>query len=321
MKATTLALVLGCLATVGASAAENWPTKVVKVIVPFAPGSTPDIVARIVAEKMQQKLGKPFIVENKPGASGNIGTGAVAKAAPDGHTIGVSIGGPLALNTLLFQSMPYDPFKELAPVTLLASQPSVLVVSNKLNVKTFAELRELLRASPNKYSYASIGHGSLSHLAMEMLATKAGAQMVHAPYPGSGQAMLAVMSGEVDMACLPAIAAMPRVSAGRAVALAVTTAERSALMPDVPTLKEVSGLDIEADAWIGLIAPAKTPDAVVSKLHREVQEIMESADVKEKLHNQFMVPNPIAPEDFAKHIGAELARWEPVIKANNIRLD
>jgi tripartite-type tricarboxylate transporter receptor subunit TctC len=225
-----LGLVAGLLFMVGSQAsAADWPDKPVRVIVPFAPASTPDLVARIVAEKLQQKLSKAFVVENKPGASGNIGTDAVAKSMPDGHTIGVSIGGPLALNTLLYQHMPYDPFKDLAPVTLLASQPSVLVAANKLKVRSFGELKGLLQGNPEKFSFASIGYGSISHLAMELLSKATGARMVHVPYPGSSQANVAVMVGEVDMACLPALSVIAHANAGKEIVLAVTTGQRSAL--------------------------------------------------------------------------------------------
>lgn len=321
MRTAAIAFALGCLIFAEPASARDWPAKPVKMIVPFASGSTPDTVARILAEGLQKRLGRPFVVDNKPGASGNIGTAAVAKAEPDGYTIGISIGGPLALNTLLFQQMPYDPFKDLAPVTLVASQPSVLVVSNKLNIKSFAELRQLLKENPSKYSYASIGHGSLSQLAMQMLTSKEGAQLVHVPYSGSGQAMMAIMSGEVDMACLPAIAAMPLVNEGKAVVLGVTTGARSPVLPQVPTLKEVSGLDIEADAWIGMIAPANTPADIISKLYEEVKDILSEPGVKDKFHAQFMTANPMPPADFATYIRAELGRWEPVIKAGNIKLN
>jgi tripartite-type tricarboxylate transporter receptor subunit TctC len=322
MKRIALIVVASLLAAAGArAAAAEWPSKTVRIVVPFAPASSPDLVARILAEKLQQKLGKPFVVENKPGASGNIGTDTVTKSPADGHTIGVSIGGPLALNTLLYERMPYDPFKDLAPVTLLISQPSVVVVANKLNIGSFAELKDQLKANPDKFNFGSIGYGSISHLVMELIAKETGARMVHVPYPGSSQANVAVMVGEVDMACLPPIAVMPHARAGKEVAVAVTTAERSPLLPELPSLKEASGIDIDADSWMGLIAPARTSDTVLSALHGAIADVLGADDVKAKLHAQFMTPALTTPAQFAAYLRRYLARWEPIIREKKIRLD
>src|SRR3954453_3212756 len=224
------------------AAAQDWPAKPVKIVVPFGPGSTPDVVARLVADHLQKKLGQPFVIDNKPGASGNIGTDAVAKAAPDGTTIGASIGGPLAINRLLFSKLPYDPATDIAPITQLVTQPSALVVNTEVGVNNVGELVALLRRNPAKYNFGSICNGSLSHLAMEAIALRSGAQLVHIPYPGSPQAMTAVLRGDVQMACLPAIAVTPHAGSDKVKILAVSTAKRSALLPDIPTLKE-SGID------------------------------------------------------------------------------
>src|SRR6478672_4658608 len=232
------------------AAAQDWPTRPVKIVVPFGPGSTPDVVARLIADHLQKKLGQPFIIDNKQGASGNIGTDAVAKAAPDGTTIGVSIGGPLAINTLLFSKLPYDPKTDIAPITQLVTQPSALAVNSQVMVNSVAELVALLKREPGKYNFGSIGNGSLSHLAMEAIALRSGTQVVHIPYPGSPQAMTAVLRGDVQMACLPAISVTPHAGSDKVKILAVSTAWRSALLPDIPTLKE-SGIDVEADAWMG----------------------------------------------------------------------
>src|SRR6188768_1130490 len=213
-------------------AAQDWPTKPVKIVVPFGPGSTPDVVARLIADELQKKLGQPFVIENKPGASGNTGTDAVAKAAPDGYTIGVSIGGPLAINTLLFSKLPYDPKTDIAPITQLVTQPSALAVNSQVMVNSAAELVALLKREPGKYNFGSIGNGSLSHLAMEAIALRSGTQMVHIPYPGSPQAMTAVLRGDVQMACLPAISVTPHAGSDKVKILAVSTARRSALLPD-----------------------------------------------------------------------------------------
>ena len=321
MKASaTIALVVALLLALVPAAAQEWPSKSVKVVVPFGPGSTPDMVARLVADRLQQKLGQSFVIDNKPGASGNLGTDAVAKAEPDGATIGVSIGGPLAINTLLFSKLPYDPAKDIAPVTQLITQPSALVVNNSLGVNSVAELVALLKREPGKYNFGSIGNGSLSHLAMEAIALRSGTQMVHIPYPGSPQAMTAVLRGDVQMACLPAIAVTPQIASGKVKILAVSTGRRSALLPDIPTLKE-AGIDVEADAWMGLIAPARTPDVVIGKVHDEVVEAIKAPDIREKLATQLMEPVGNSPAEFRAVIEREVARWSPVIKAIDLKIN
>ncbi len=300
--------------------AQDWPTKTVKIVVPFGPGSTPDMVARLIGDRLQQTLGQSFVIENRPGASGNLGTDAVAKAEPDGATIGVSIGGPLAINTLLFSKLPYDPAKDIAPVTQLITQPSALVVNTSLGVNSVAELVALLKREPGKYSFGSIGNGSLSHLAMEAIALKSGTRMVHVPYPSSPQAMTAVLRGDVQMACLPAISVTPQLGSGKVKILAVSTAERSKLLPDIPTLKQ-AGIDVEADAWMGLIAPGKTPSAVIARIHDLVVEAIKTPQAREKLATQVMEPVGNSPEQFRAVIAGEIARWSPVIKAIDLKIN
>jgi tripartite-type tricarboxylate transporter receptor subunit TctC len=318
---TSLAIALaGPLWALAPAAAQDWPAKTVRIVVPFGPGSTPDMVARLIADRLQHKLGQSFVIENKPGASGNLGTDAVAKAEPDGATIGVSIGGPLAINTLLFSKLPYDPAKDIAPITQLITQPSALVVNGTLGVNSVAELVALLKREPGKYNFGSIGNGSLSHLAMEAIALKSGTQMVHVPYPGSPQAMTAVLRGDVAMACLPAIAVTPHVASGKVKILAVSTGKRSALLPDIPTLKE-AGIDVEADAWMGLIAPARTPEPAIAKIHDEVVDAIKAPDAREKLATQLMEPVGNSPAEFRTVIEREIARWSPVIKAIDLKIN
>jgi len=313
------ALALLALSTLPA-AAQDWPTRTVRVIVPFGAGATPDTIARLIADRLQQKLGQNFIVENKPGASGMTGTDAVAKAEPDGYTIGVSIGGPLAINTLLFSKMPYDPRKDVALITVLTTQPSALTVPANLPVTNVAELVALLKKDPGKYNFGSIGNGSLSHLAMEAIAQKSGTKLVHIPYGSSPQAMTAVMRGDVQMAVMPAISVTPHVASGAVKILAVTTAKRSPFLPDVPTLKE-QGIDVEADAWNGLIAPAGTPPDVLAKIQREVVEAIQSPELKAKFATQFMEPVGNTPAQFRALIDSDLARWTPVVQAANIKVN
>ena len=308
------------LLAVAPAAAQDWPARTVRIIVPFGPGSTPDMIGRLIADHMQQKLGQSFVIENRPGASANTGTDMVAKADPDGYTLGVSLGGPLAINTLLFAKMPYDPAKDLALITMLATQPSVLTVHTSLGVNSVTELVELLKRNPGKYNYGSIGNGSLSHLAMEALALKSGTSMVHIPYPGSPQAVTAILRNDVQMGCLPAIAVTPQLASGQIKILAISLGQRSALMPDYPTLKE-AGLDVEADAWNGLIAPAKTPDAIIAKIHDTVADALATPAIREKLATQFMEPIPTTPTQFRDKITADLARWTPVIKALDLKLN
>jgi tripartite-type tricarboxylate transporter receptor subunit TctC len=290
-------------------------------VVPFGPGSTPDIVARLVADGLQQKYpSTAFVVENKPGASGNLGTDAVAKAAPDGSTLGVSIGGPLAINTLLFARLPYDPRKDISPVTQLITQPSVLAINPALEVNSVAELVALLKKNPGKYNFASIGNGSLSHLAMEAIAIKAGAKLVHVAYTSSPQAVTAVIRNDAQMTCLPAISVTPQNATGAVKILAVSTAKRSPYLPDVPTLKE-AGIDVEADAWNGLIAPGGTPKLIIQKISGDVAEIIKQPAVRQKLAAQLMEPVGSSPEELRARMEAEIARWAPVIKAANVKLN
>jgi tripartite-type tricarboxylate transporter receptor subunit TctC len=288
---------------------------------PFGPGSTPDIIARVVADGLAQKYpDSKFVVENKPGASGNLATDLVAKAAPDGSTVGVSIGGPLAINTLLFAKLPYDPKKDIAPVTQLVTQPSILAVSNELGVSSVAELVALLKANPGKYNFASIGNGSLSHLAMEAIAIKAGAKLVHLPYTSSPQAITAVIRNDAQMACLPAISVTPQAQAGKVKILAVSTPKRSPFLPDVPTLRE-SGIDVEADAWNGLIAPGGTPKAIVDRINADVVAIVREPAARAKLATQLMEVVGSSPEQFRAQIDGEIARWAPVIKAADVKVN
>jgi tripartite-type tricarboxylate transporter receptor subunit TctC len=301
--------------------AQTWPAKTVRIVVPFGPGSTPDIVARLIADGLQQKYPtSAFVIENKPGASGNIGTDAVAKAAPDGSTLGVSIGGPLAINTLLFANLPYDPRKDIAPVAQLVTQPSVLAVNPDLGVSTVAELVALLKKNPGKYNFASIGNGSLSQLAMEAIAIKAGAKLVHVPYTSSPQAITAVIRNDTQITCLPAISVVPQAAAGKVKILAVSTARRSPYLPDVPTLKE-SGIDVQADAWNGLIAPGATPKPIIDKISKDVAEIIMQPGVREKLAAQLMEPIGSSPEELRARMDSEIERWAPVIKAANVKVN
>jgi tripartite-type tricarboxylate transporter receptor subunit TctC len=316
-----LALVLAAPMPQARAADPAWPPKIVKIIVPYAPGSTPDLVGRIIADDLQMRHpGASFIVENKPGAGGNIGTDAVAKASPDGGTIGISLGGPLAINTLLFSKLPYDPAKDIAPITMLTSLPSVLVVPASLNINSVADFITALKRDGAKLAFGSIGAGSLSHLTMEAIAQRAGTTMVHIPYGGSPQAITAVIRGDVQAACLPAIAVTPQLADGKVKILAVATAQRSRFLPDVPTLKE-SGIDVESDAWNALIAPAGTAPATIAQINDEVRDILTKPSVRERLETQLMEPIPSAPQTLRARMDAEIRLWSDVIKRGDIRIN
>jgi tripartite-type tricarboxylate transporter receptor subunit TctC len=313
------ALLLAALTTT--TMAQEWPTKPVKIIAPFAPASTPDTLARVLAQKLQARLKQPFTVENKQGAGGMMGTDAVAKSAPDGYTLGVSVVGPLVNNKQLYKKMPYDPDRDLAPITIAVNQPSVLVVRSEVPAKDLQELIAELKKQPGKYTYGSIGNGSLSHLSMELIALKSGTEIVHVPYAGSSQAVLAVMAGDVQMACLPALAVLPQVKAGKLRILGASTARRSTLLPDVPTLKEQGLADIDAGAWIGVVAPAATPKAIQQRIQTEIAAVLKDPEVVRALNAQMMEVVGGTPESFAAFMREEHDRWTPVIVKNKITLD
>jgi tripartite-type tricarboxylate transporter receptor subunit TctC len=319
MKTLLLSLLL-VFASIEPGVAQSWPTKPVRIIVPFGPGATPDIVARLLAEHLQGKLKQTFVVENKPGASGNLGTEAVVRAEPDGATIGLSIVGPLALNTLLFSKLSYDPFTELALISRIVDQPSVLAVNVDVPAHSTGELIALLKRDAAKLNFGSIGNGSLSHLGMEAVAMASGVMLTHIPFAGSPQAMTALIRGDVQMACLPAAAVVAQVPTSRIRMLAATSQQRSALLPDLPTLKE-AGVDVEANAWIGLVAPIKTPEAIVAAVHREVTEALRDRAIGEKLKALYMEPLSTSPAEFKAHVDAEMKRWAPVIKAREIKIN
>ncbi len=323
MKSVHLALLVmmaGAMPATMPATAQEWPTKPVRMVVPFAAGATPDIVMRLIGERLQAKTKQSFVVDNRPGASGNLGTEAVARAAPDGTTLGISLVGPLGLNTLLFAKMPYDPFTDLALVTRLTDQPSVLAVNADVPARTAAELIALLKSEPGKFNYGSIGNGSLSHLAMEAIALKSGTRLVHIPYASSPQAVTALIRGDVQIVCLPAISVMSQVQTSKVRALAVTSEKRSSLLPDLPTLTE-AGIGVEANAWNGLIAPAKTPEPVVAAIAREVNEVLHDGTIREKLTAQYMEPLGTSPAEFKAFVDAEMRRWTPVVQAAKIKVN
>jgi tripartite-type tricarboxylate transporter receptor subunit TctC len=311
------------LAAVGLLAApvaaqERWPARPVRMIVPFPPGSSPDLVARMLTDGLGAALGQPVVVENKPGAGGMVGTGQVAKAAPDGYTIGLSIPGPLAVNTVLLKSMEYDPFTELAPITVVAASPNVLVVDPKLGVERLQDFVELAKSQPGKLNYGSVGNGSASHLTMELLKQRAGLELVHVPYPGSPQVNTAIVTGQIAAGFVVPATAMPLVQAGRLKALGATTAVRSVVLPDTPTIAEQGFAGFESTAWIGAVAPAKTPPPIVDRLSETLVQIIRSDAVRQRMIAIYFQAIGTAPEALRILMRGEADRWGKVIKAAGI---
>jgi len=320
MKKLLIAMLMA-LSCGASAAAETWPAKTVRIIVPFPPGSSPDLVARMLSDKLAQALGQPVIIENKPGAGGNLGTGIVAKAAPDGYTLGLSIPGPLAVNTVLYKKMEYDPFKELAPITLVALSPNVLVVDPRMGVNSVQEFVDYVKARPGKLNYGSVGNGSASHLTMELLKMRSGLDIVHVPYPGSPQVNTAILSGQVQAGFVVPATAMPLAQSGRLKALAVTSSVRSVVVPELPTVAEAGYPGFESSAWIGMVAPARTPKAIIDRLSRELVTIIRSQEVREKMHRIFFQPVGTAPEGLSKLMRSERDRWARVIKQSGASAD
>ena len=300
---------------------QTYPSKPVRVIVTFPPGSTPDIVGRALASRLQEAMGQPFVVENRSGAGGNVGADAVAKAAPDGYTLLVSTNGVFAINKALYKSMPFDPDKDLAPLSLLATAPQMLVVQPSLGLKDFKGFIEYAKRNPGKLSYGSVGGGSASHLTMELLKTDAGVDLVHVPYKGFPPAVTDLLSGNIHamFAIVPGV--LPHVKAGKMVPLAVTALKRSALAPEVPSVAELGYPQLESLAWIGLGAPAGLPTDVVDRITSETARGMRRPEVRELLGRQGFDVVAGSPQEFSRWIQAESAKWTRVIRASGATAD
>ena len=293
--------------------AQGWPDKAVHILVPAPAGSSLDVLARTIGEKLKDKFGATVIVENKPAAGGTVATAEVAKAAPDGNTLLLGFNGPLATGPLV-QKVPYDVQKDLAPVVITSSQPNVLAVNAALPVKSVADLVAWSKANPGKLNYASVGNGSSSHLNAELLKAMSGIDAVHVPFNGSPPAVLATVQGETQMMFAVMQPLQAQIQAGKLRAIAVTTPKRFPLLPDIPAIAESGYPGFEALAWNGLVAPAGTPRAVIDKINAEVNAILKLPDVAQKMNAAGFDLIGGTPEDFAKLIAAESARWTPVVK-------
>jgi tripartite-type tricarboxylate transporter receptor subunit TctC len=301
--------------------AQAYPSKPVRVVVPYPAGSTPDIVGRTVAERLQKALGQPCVVENRSGAGGNIGAEAVAKAPADGHTLLVAGNGPVAINKHLYKGLGYDADRDLAPISLLASAPQMLVVKPQLKLEEFKSFLEHVRRNPGRLSYASVGGGSASHLTMELLKSDARLFLVHIPYRGFPPAVTDMLAGNIDamFAIIPAV--LPHVKAGKMKALAVTARNRNPMVPEVPSVAELGVPQLESLAWIGLLAPAATPAQIRERLSAEAGRAMRAAEVRELLGRQGFDVVASSAEEFSRWIRAESEKWAKVIRASGATAD
>jgi tripartite-type tricarboxylate transporter receptor subunit TctC len=300
--------------------AQTYPTRPVRVIVPFAPAGPTDVFARLIAQKISQSLGQQFYVENQAGAGGNLGMGTAARAAPDGYTI-VFVSTSFIVNPSLYPKIPYDPFKDFAPVTLAALSPNVLVVNPSIPARNVKELIAFLKANPGQHSFASAGLGTTPHLSGEVFKFSQGLDIVHVPFNGSGPAIQSALAGHTPIAFTVLTPAVPQVKEGKLRALAVTTPKRSPALPEVPTLAEAGLLDQEADTMQGILVPAGTPQPIIDLLHREVSNAMAQPDVREKLDALGFEAVVNTPDEFAARIKFEIPKWAEVIRAANIKAD
>jgi tripartite-type tricarboxylate transporter receptor subunit TctC len=311
-----------------AARAQAWPSKAVRIVVPFAAGGTTDILARALAPELQKAFGQPFVVDNKPGAGGNTGAAEVAKAAPDGHTLLMGTVGTHAINASLYSRMPYDHVKDFVPVTLVAGVPNVLVLNpanaQKNGIDSVPALIRYAKANPGKLNMASSGNGTSIHLAGELFKTMTGSFMLHLPYGGSGPALIDLIGGNTDLMFDNLPSSLPHIRAGKLKALAVTSAVRSAALPDLPTVEEAGGPALkgfEASSWFGLVAPAGTPMDIVNRVQAETAKALAAPAIKERLVAQGAIPSGMTSAEFGRHIAAETAKWAKVVKASGAKVD
>ena len=321
MLRTLLALAAALLSAFTASAADDWPGRPVKIIVPFAPGGSTDVVARILADKLQAELRQPFVVENRAGAGGNIGADVVAKSNPDGYTLLMGTTGVLAINNYLYKDMSFDPQRDFAPVSYTSLITNILVVNANVPAKTVQDLVALAKAKPGELTFASSGAGSSTHLSAELFKSMTGTNILHVPYKGSSQAITDVMAGQVTMLIDNAPSSLPFVQQGKLRALGVTSLKRMPALPDVPTIDESGVKGYESLSWSGIVAPAATPRPIIMKLNAAIEHVLAMPDVKKKFADLGVEPVGGAPENFARHIKAESEKWGRVVKTANITLN
>ena len=319
MHGWALGALFACAATV--ASAQGYPNRTIRLVVPFPAGGTTDILAREVAQKLSEVFGQSVVVDNRPGAAGNIGSDLVAKSAPDGYTLLMGTVGTHAINPSLYSKMPYDHVKDFAPVVLVAGVPNVLVVNPALPVNSVADLIKLAKDKPGQINFASSGSGTSIHLSGELFKTMAGVDMTHVPYKGSSPALTDLIGGQVQIMFDNLPSALPQIKGGRLRAIAVTSLKRAPVLPDIPTINESGLPGFEASSWFGMLAPAGTPAAIVARINAEVNKWLQSADAREKLLGQGAEAAGGSPEQFANHIRAESEKWAKVVKASGAKVD
>ena len=317
---SVLAFLAALLAPVLVAAQADWPAKPVRIVVPFAPGGTTDITARVIGEQLSQVFKQSFVIDNKAGAGGNVGATEVARAAPDGYTFLMGTPGTQAINQFLYPSMPYDTAKDLIPVSFVVRVPNVLLVHPGLGVRTIAEFVAKAKAQPGSMSYGSPGNGSTGHLSTELFKGRAGVFAVHIPYRGSGPMLLDLMAGQIQMAIDNLPSAIPHIRAGKLVALGVTSTTRNAQLPDVPTIASVLP-DYAAESWFVLVAPAGTPAAIINRMSAEVDRILKKPEIIERFKGLGADPVGGTPEQLGQFIAAETKKWQQVVKDSGAKID
>ena len=322
MKKALFALLLALPALTAATAmAQQYPSKPIVLVVPFAPGGTSELISRLVAQKLTERLGQQVVVENRPGAAGNIAMEQVARAAPDGYTLILGHIGTLAVNPAMFPKLPYDAIKDFAPVSLIAAVPNIVTVNPAVPAKTLKEFLDLARAKPGSINYGSAGNGSAGHLAMEYLKRIAKTDMVHVPYKGTGPMLTDLLAGQTQATFTGSSPLIPHIKSGKLRALAVGSAVRIPSLPEVPTIAESGFAGFETSQWYGIIAPAKTPPAIIQKLSLEIAQVMKQPDVIARLSGDGTVMIGSTPNEFAAYISKEMKRWGEVVHDANIKAE
>ncbi len=318
-----LSIALVSLLAAGTATAQTgdaaWPDRPIRLVVPFPAGSSTDIIARIIAQKLSGRLGQQVVIENRAGASGNIGADTVAKAAPDGTTIGIATASTHAVAVSLGTHLPYDPIKDFAPVAMIGSQPYVLVLYPGLPARNLAELIALAKAKPGTLNYGSAGVASLAHLATALFASMAGVDIAHVPYKSSSQSMTDMITGRLDMQFATIAPSLPSIRAGQLRALVTSGSKRATVLADVPTVAEFGIAGYEAALWISFVAPSATPPAIIARLNREVNDILASAEGREAIVAQGMEPDPGPPEALTQRIRTDIEKWRGVVAKAGIR--
>ena len=324
MRSVISAVLLGLtvlLAPMVNALAQDYPTKPVSLLIAFPPGGPSDVLSRVVGKKLEQILGQPFIMDNRPGAGGNIAAEAAASAAADGHTILMGNNSILATNAALYKKVNFDAEKDFAPISLIGSQANILVVNPNMPVQSLAELIALLRANPGKFNYASSGHGTAAHLAAELFKAEAKVAITHVPYKGGAPALQDVIAGHVQMIFATAASVVPQIRSGKVRALAVTPIRRTAVFPELATMDELGLKGFDATTWHGLVAPAKTPRDIVVRLHRATVEALNDEAVRKSLSDLGVDIVGNTPEEFGAYIKAEIPKWTAIVKASGATLD